>query len=209
LADGLEAVVPERARISHSKVEEFLFEKQAWILRNVSKIEEVSKQKKSKSDSLLFLGKEAEIRIVEEDRKTARAFPGEGKLLVKVPFNKKGLAGKAITNFYKKQARKIISKIVVEKADLMGVSFSRVSVRDQSTRWGSCSPKNTLSFSWRLVAAPRAIVEYLVVHELAHLRHRNHSKRFWAEVEKFCPLYKQAEKWLKKNKLVLRARTSF
>jgi predicted metal-dependent hydrolase len=91
----------------------------------------------------------------------------------------------------------------------MGVSFRRLSVRGQKTRWGSCSGRGTLSFNWRLVAAPRAVIEYIAVHELAHVRHRNHSKAFWAEVAGYLPEYKEQERWLGKNKHALKARTSF
>jgi len=206
---GLEVVVPQRARVSDSQIEKFIQEKQAWILRHLSKLEKIASESDSRKEFLLFLGKEARIEILESDRKTARALASEGKLTVKVPVGKKRLAGKAIIAFYKKQAREIIPKIVKEKAGLMGASFSRISIRDQKTRWGSCSSRGTLSFSWRILAAPRSIIEYLVVHELAHLKHRNHSKSFWRAVAEYCPDYKDHERWLRKNKHLLRARTSF
>jgi len=209
IEDGLEVVLPKRGIVLHSSIEKFIFEKQAWILRNTKKIESVLEESDLRKHKLMFLGKEAEIKIIESDRKTAKAKPENGALVVRVPAGKLGLAGKAITSFYKKQAREIIEKIVKEKSAVMGLHAKRVSIRDQSTRWGSCSSSGTLSFSWRLVAAPRAVIEYLVVHELAHVKHRNHSKRFYAEVEEFCPLYGQAEEWLRKKKQFLRARTSF
>jgi len=209
MENGLEVVLPKRGIIFHSSVEKFIFEKQAWVLRNMKKIELVLEESDSRKHKLLFLGREAEIKIVESNRKTAKAKPENGLLIVRVPVGKTSLAGKAITAFYKKQAREIIEKIVLEKSAVMGLRAKRVSIRDQSTRWGSCSSSGTLSFSWRLVAAPRAVIEYLVVHELAHVKHRNHSKRFYSEVERFCPLYRQSEEWLRKKKQFLRARTSF
>ncbi|MFH1234348.1 MAG: SprT family zinc-dependent metalloprotease [Candidatus Diapherotrites archaeon] len=209
IEDGLEVVVPARASVPFSMVEKFLAEKQAWILKHLSRLEAVARESEASRNSLLFLGKEAPIEIIESERLTAKAAPRKGILLVKVPFGKKSLAGKAITAFYKKQAKIIISKIVSEKAALMGVSFRRISVRGQKTRWGSCSGRGTLSFNWRLVAAPRSVIEYIAVHELAHVRHRNHSKAFWAEVAKYLPGYKEQERWLRKNKHALKARTSF
>ncbi len=209
LAAGLEVVIPARAMVSLSKVEGFIREKQRWVLKHLTKIEKVSEESSSKKSLLLFLGREVPIKVKESKRKTPRAFPENGSLTVKVPIGKRQMAGRAITAFYKKQAAGIIPKVVREKSALMLAFPKRISIRDQRTRWGSCSSRGTLSFSWRLVAAPRSVIEYVAVHELAHLKHRNHSKAFWHEVESYCSEYKQAEKWLRENKHILRARTTF
>ena len=78
-----------------------------------------------------------------------------------------------------------------------GGSYNRISVRDQKTRWGSCSAKGTLSFNWRLMLAPPAIQDYVIIHELCHLTYMNHSNAFWKKVESVCPDYRTARKWLK------------
>jgi predicted metal-dependent hydrolase len=75
----------------------------------------------------------------------------------------------------------------------------RVTVRAQRTRWGSCSRRGTVSLNWRLVQTPDFVRDYIILHELAHLRHMNHSARFWREVERLCPEYRTAEHWLKKQ----------
>lgn len=80
-----------------------------------------------------------------------------------------------------------------------GLEPGRVIVRSQSTRWGSCSAKGTISLNWRLVQAPEAVVDYIILHELMHLREMNHSRRFWLWVERVCPGYREAERWLKEN----------
>ena len=86
----------------------------------------------------------------------------------------------------------------------VGVDFGRVSVRDQKTRWGSCSSKGDLSFNWRLVFAPQAVLDYVVIHELAHRREMNHSKRFWAIVAEYSPDYREHRRWLHENHRALR-----
>ncbi len=209
LESGLEVIVPFNTRLSFKQIENFIFEKQRWILRNVQKLEQLLKQARSFKDSIPFLGEEIPVKVKESNRKTARAFLCSEFLEVRIPSGKKKLIGKAIKEFYKKQAREIIYKIAGRKARQMNVSFSKISIRSQKTRWGSCSVRSTLSFNWRLLAAPRSVLEYIVVHELAHLKHRNHSKKFWLFVKKFCPDYKEQEKWLHKNKHLLKARTSF
>ncbi|MBS6263881.1 MAG: M48 family metallopeptidase [Clostridium sp.] len=84
-------------------------------------------------------------------------------------------------------------------ASVMGVSYGRVSIRDQRTRWGSCSGKGNLNFNWKLSLVPDEILDYVVVHELAHRIEMNHSVNFWREVEKILPDYREQRMWLKEN----------
>ena len=84
-------------------------------------------------------------------------------------------------------------------APLLGVGFGRVSVKDQRTLWGSCSREGNLNFNWRLALAPDEVLDYLVVHELAHRAQMNHSRRFWEVVERVCPEHRAHRRWLRKN----------
>jgi predicted metal-dependent hydrolase len=89
-------------------------------------------------------------------------------------------------------------------AGLHGVEVTRISVRNQKSRWGSCSRRGTISLNWRLIQTPEFVRDYIILHELAHRRQMNHSSRFWQEVERLCPDYRTAERWLKQNGKVLR-----
>ncbi len=100
---------------------------------------------------------------------------------------------------YKEAARSYIPKRVAYYHAMTGGTYKRISIRDQKTRWGSCSSKGTLSFNWRLMLAPPAVLDYVVVHELCHLTHMNHSKAFWQAVEAVCPDYRNLRKWLKEH----------
>lgn len=93
---------------------------------------------------------------------------------------------------------------VKELADRHRFTVARVIVRNQRTRWGSCSRRGTISLNWRLIQTSEFVRDYIILHELAHLRHMNHSHRFWAEVERLCPDYRAAERWLKANRDILR-----
>lgn len=84
-------------------------------------------------------------------------------------------------------------------AERMGVTFGKVKVKDQSSRWASCSREGNLNFNWRLTLAPAETLDYVVIHELAHRLEMNHSRRFWAHVEKHCPDHKVHRRWLRKN----------
>jgi hypothetical protein len=90
-------------------------------------------------------------------------------------------------------------------APFLGVSFNRVSVKDQRSLWGSCTRAGNLNFSWRLILAPDAVLDYLVVHELSHRAQMNHSRRFWEVVEKVCPHHRTHRRWLRKNGAALYA----
>lgn len=82
---------------------------------------------------------------------------------------------------------------------ITGGEYTSISIRDQKTRWGSCSSRGTLSFNYRLIFAPPHILDYVVVHELCHLTHMNHSKDFWAMVESVMPDYRQCRSWLREH----------
>lgn len=84
-------------------------------------------------------------------------------------------------------------------APLLGVTFGRISVKDQRTVWGSCTRAGNLNFNWRLTMAPPEVLDYLVVHELAHRAQMNHSRRFWEVVERVCPDHREHRRWLRKN----------
>ena len=93
---------------------------------------------------------------------------------------------------------------VIEWAAVYQLSFRKVTVRNQRSRWGSCSRRGTISLNWRLIQTPESVLDYIILHELMHLREMNHSKRFWREVESVCPDYPAAERWLKQNAKLLR-----
>ena len=100
---------------------------------------------------------------------------------------------------YRDKARDIFEQKVSYYARMMGVSYGRIAIRDQKTRWGSCSGEGNLNFNWRLIFAPAGVLDYVVVHELAHRKEMNHSPRFWMVVEDTMPEYRKYQKWLKEN----------
>jgi len=106
-------------------------------------------------------------------------------------------------HLWKVAANKLPPK-VLEYAAVHQLTVGRVMVRNQKSRWGSCSRRGTISLNWRIIQAPQFVRDYLILHELMHLRQMNHSTRFWREVECVCPDYKAAESWLKQHSTLLR-----
>jgi predicted metal-dependent hydrolase len=93
-----------------------------------------------------------------------------------------------------------VSELVTRTRELVALTNSqidRITIRNQRSRWGSCSIRRTISLNWRLIQTPQFVVDYIILHELMHLRQMNHSNKFWAEVESVCPLWRDAEKWIK------------
>ena len=101
-----------------------------------------------------------------------------------------------VHDFLKREARKDLAKSSQAYAERLGVKVKRLSIRDQSSRWGSCTSAGALSFSWRLILAPPYVLDYLAAHEVSHLVEMNHSAKFWRVVARICPQTERAKKWL-------------
>jgi predicted metal-dependent hydrolase len=101
-----------------------------------------------------------------------------------------------VNDFLRREAKRDLEAASLRFANALGVRIKRVAVRDQSSRWGSCSTTGSLSFSWRLILAPSVVLNYLAAHEVAHLVEMNHSTRFWRLVQRLCPDHERAKVWL-------------
>lgn len=101
--------------------------------------------------------------------------------------------------FLRDEAKRVITQKTENIANFYGITYEKLFFRDTKSRWGSCSAKKTLNFSIRLVGAPKSVIEYVIIHEICHLKEFNHSSHFWARVAALSPTYKESEKWLKEN----------
>jgi predicted metal-dependent hydrolase len=122
----------------------------------------------------------------------------DGRRLLCVAGNAEHVA-RRITDYLKREAKRDLDAAVARYADRLGVTVRRISIRDQASRWGSCSTTGALSFSWRLMLAPRHVLDYLAAHEVAHLVEMNHSSRFWRLLGRMCPDMERAKAWLDIN----------
>ncbi len=152
-------------------------------------------------------GKLAEIEGLKEVANSGFPFKGEFYRVIRGTRAKVHERFKTVTlpsdpvqmlNLLKRLLRPEIEDLVQEYRKRMSVAPSRVFIRDQRTRWGSCSPKGNLNFNVRLIAVPEELLRYVVIHELAHLKYMDHSKEFWKLVGEFYPDYKKAREELKK-----------
>jgi predicted metal-dependent hydrolase len=109
------------------------------------------------------------------------------------------IINEAFGGWFNKKAEEIFGERLKYYCGIVGVKYHRFCIKAQKTRWGSCSSKGNLNFNWRLIMAPEWVLDYVVVHELSHLKHMNHSKEFWDTVAAYFPEYKKAVVWLKEN----------
>ena len=177
----------------------FLEEKETWILRKKAEREGAGirlPSEKLDGESVLLFGENYTLRLWEYGNVYLNV--GEKQLFLPNQDTKKKLV-----NFLKKEAKLLFLEYADRYAERMGTAYKKLSITGARTRWGSCSFDNSLRFSFRLLYAPKEMIEYVVVHELAHTKHKNHSPLFWAEVGKYIPDYKKRRKWLKTHALLM------
>ncbi len=146
---------------------------------------------------VLFRGKEYPVRVVADGNPRSKVRLEGGEALVLVPRAAPREVRKALDAWYKAEATVVIKQSVWRMSRRLGLTYNSIMIRNQRTRWGSCSSLGNLSFNFKLASAPQEVIDYVVLHELMHLKEPNHSKRFWSLVEAQCPEYRRHRLWLK------------
>lgn len=195
-ADG-SLIVRAPLKTSEKAIREFIENQAQWIEKKQAEAlatPPLSPRQYIPSETFLYLGSAYPLEIVkgqkkplllEEKFKLAESVQGNAKLIFE--------------RWYREQAKQILNERANLYAGQYGFQYKKIGISSARTRWGSCSPKGSLNFSWRLILAPMEVVDYVVVHELVHTVFHNHSRRFWKRVEKITPDYKERRKWLRKN----------
>jgi len=199
--DGkLEVRAPQR--MTDRQIMEFVKSKSNWILKRKAMIQAgPPPHAYEEGEQFFYLGELFTLRHVTKQRKVVQLC-GDSISIRKADIRD---AADKIEGWYRKEARAYLTQRLDGYANQYGFEYNTLRINGARTRWGSCnSQKKSLNFTWRLLMAPPEIVDYVVVHELCHLRHANHSSAFWAEVEQIMPDFKPRRKWLKKNGSKLR-----
>ena len=194
---GVQVTLPRRARLRDAAAA--VAELQPWIERRVAEVDAARAQAAALGDAIPFLGGTLELRA--EPGRTRVHRSGD---VLRVPPDDPV----AVERWLRRAARAELEPRAHRAAAALGVRVARVTIRDPRTRWGSCSSSGSLSFSWRLVLAPEDVLDYVVWHEVCHLREMNHSPRFWALVARHCPGYEEPRRWLRRNATALRVALS-
>ena len=177
----------------------FLKDKESWIVSRQAKAQGFIERLPSENldgFTFLLLGRNCTAKLTDEKRV---AFDAQ-RYIVYLPKNN---AKTALVKWLKENAKRIFTEACTRRAAEMGVAFPSVSVTSARTRWGSCSYNNALHFTFRLLYAPKEVIDYVIVHELCHIKEKNHSAKFWALVGKYCPDYKEKRAWLRSRGYLL------
>lgn len=148
---------------------------------------------------LTIQGQTYSIEISDKRFLKERVVLSESRITIFLSENNNKHPKTIFESWLREYARKVITQRTKILAEQGGFKYNRISIREQSTRWGSCSSEKNLNFNWKLVLAPPEILDYVVVHELAHTVQMNHSRAFWSVVENVMPNYMQYRKWLRTN----------
>jgi predicted metal-dependent hydrolase len=188
--DGVEVVIPQRA--THREAAHAVAELRPWIDRRLHEARQAQERLQTPAGTVPFLG--AHLRLRQEPGRTRAHRTGDQ---LRVPERE---PHQALERWYRAQARAEIAPRVARATQALDVTRpTTLAIRNQRTRWGSCSTTGALSFNWRLVLAPEPVLDYVVWHEACHLVVMDHSRRFWALVERHVPDYREPRRWLRRN----------
>jgi predicted metal-dependent hydrolase len=200
---GVEVVLPARALVTEGDIARIVGDRSEWIAAALRNLEQTRPEEKPPFERLCEVpwrgGVLAFDVVIEREPHTSLV---DGRLVLRVP--DATAARVAFEDWAKREATRAIGHSVKRWAKAMNVRPSRIRLGDARTRWGSCSSKGSLNFSWRLVMAPPDVLEYVVVHELCHILHPNHSHGFWSAVARWFPEYREQLRWLKAHGASLR-----
>lgn len=197
--DGLTVSVP--GALKGEDIYKLLYKNRKWILENYNKIN-LNKPSWENISKILYKGQEYPVSIINNKSCHPKLDFKDSLFVVNVdkPRAECGqIIEKLFLDWYFKEAEKVIYDRTVYYSRIMKLNFNSLKIKNQKTRWGSCSSKKNLNFNFKLIMAPDWVLDYVVVHELSHLVYLDHSKNFWNVVSAYCPLYKEARKWLRGN----------
>jgi predicted metal-dependent hydrolase len=204
--EGVVLILPERTAERHGHG--FVAERSDWIRRTLAKIEAADEIVASRSladgSTVPLLGEQLTLRLLSGPSGRVTYRPADAELSVRVPDGRRETVAVALERWYRRQAREEFAR----RLDLVvlrnGTSYERLAIRDQRTRWGSCSSSGTISFNWRLMLAPEDVLDYVVEHEAAHIEVRDHSQNFWALLDQRCEHWRESRLWLRQHGSTLR-----
>lgn len=199
--NGLASVlIPEGT--TQAKVENLLTKRTKWIKEKLylqSQYSPVTPKEYVPGESFSYLGKNYRLKIQAANAKSVKLV--NGRLTVALPTQQRTVQQiqLALINWYQDHAEKRLQEKTKRYAKLIGVTPNAVGIKSFKARWGSCHVNGNILYNWKIIMAPNRIVDYVVVHELCHLKHHDHSPKFWKAVEKVVPDYRDCKQWLKEH----------
>lgn len=199
--NGLISVRPP-LEMTPEQVDETVLSKRMWIYRNLAEWQDLNATRVVREwvngESFLYLGSSYRLQLVHEQDEPLKLKDGRFLLLRSVIESGGKLAAhQAFKTFYKEKGQARLTRQVQQFASKVGVPPGRVAIKELGYRWASCLKSGDTHFHWKCLMAPPTIIDYIVVHELCHQHHRDHSAAFWNEVDKVLPDYRERKEWLR------------
>ena len=201
--ENADLVVRAPHRASYDEIQKFISEKSVWIDNKQRLIKarlEDNKNQHSRGSQCLYLGSLYPLKI---DNSNVEPISFNGQMFTITNVNRERIS-LALKSWYKKRFIEVALPRLSYFSDKYKLKVNQVRVKEQKTLWGSCSSKNNINLNYLLIMAPMKVIDYVIVHELVHTIHKNHSAKFWQKVETIMPNYKDARNWLKENGYRLR-----
>ena len=194
LESGLSVIVPRRYDLL--TVRRFLELKSRWILKKIEEFELIQSHLDTPTfENINYLGRPLKLVQLHGKQEYAQVSFTRDKIIISTHNTER--TGQLLKEWYLREAKELISRKIAVFSERIGVNYNKVVVKNVKTRWGSCSRLGNLNFNWKLIMAPEEVVDYVIIHELCHLKRMDHSSSFWKLVQKYSPDYNMHRKWLK------------
>lgn len=192
-------------------IENIISQKSRWIIKQITRLTLLLANPVNKrichDSTILFLGQPHILKFNYQDITTPAVYLQDRQIVVNLPppehQDNEPLLRALIRQWYIRCATETLTAKTVFWASAMKVTPRKITIKEQKTRWGSCSSKGNINYNWRIIMAPPEVIDYLVIHELCHLCIPNHSQAFWHTVEKYCVHYNKRRSWLRTNGALL------
>lgn len=208
ITGGGEVKVSAPLNVSENQIRDIVLKKMSWIVKKQEELKSLYRESNNENrfvdgESFYYLGSEYTLKIQKKLTLSSVTIQGNNIVVTAGGNSITGNEGENIRrilrSWYIKQFAEVIKDRIDKYAPQIGVCPVKVTVREQKTRWGSCSSKGNINLNWKLVMAPMKVVDYVIVHELCHMKEMNHSKSFWNIVSSILTDYDESRKWLKLN----------
>jgi len=199
--EGAVIIVVPKA-LSSARIERIVNDKHNWIIDKIARQQlatPASSKRYLSGEAFPYLGRNYRLKVLTGDYQALKLINGRLQLTLRESAIQDYFTRGALIRWYKRNAKVKFTEKVARYSKVVGVSARSIAIKTFKSRWGSCSAEGDIDFNWVVVMAPNRIVDYIVVHELCHLLHHDHSPKFWAEVERVMPDYKESKEWLKVN----------
>jgi predicted metal-dependent hydrolase len=198
---GVVIVIVPRA-LTQERIKKLLDDKKLWIQKKIAlhpQTQVISEKQYVSGEAFSYLGRNYRLKVAEGELTPIKLV--QGRLTISAPNDpsQHKLVKYALTSWLRRRAELKLREKIIRYSLIVGVETNGYKVKDFQSRWGSCTPRGRVDFNWKIIMAPNRVVDYVVVHELCHLKQHDHSPQFWKLVESIMPDYLESKEWLRVN----------